>query len=298
MVHPGVDLDVFTPGDRRAARAALGLAARRTTWSRSSAGSSRSRRPTSLLRAAAKLPRRAHGGRRRAVGQRPGRRRTAGSAGRRTGYHRPGDVPAAAVPRGLVDVYRAADLVAVPSYSESFGLVAIEAQACGTPVVAAAVGGLPVAVRDGVSGTLVAGHDVDDGRTAIGDLLRSAPAPRGRRDGPRGGRARGDVLLGAHRRRAAGQLPARDQRLHGAARQRASRRRSRAGRRRRIATARAAHDRAEDTRGAPATSRQRSSRTRCEASDLTYSRHQGAHGGLPGWWSSCPVSASSRPTPS
>ena len=41
----------------------------------------------------------------------------------------------------LADCYRAADLVAVPSYNESFGLVAIEAQACGTPVVAAAVGG-------------------------------------------------------------------------------------------------------------------------------------------------------------
>ena len=68
----------------------------------------------------------------------------------------------------LVNVYRAADLVAVPSYSESFGLVAVEAQACGTPVVAAAVGGLPVAVRDGVSGALVDGHDVDDWATAIG----------------------------------------------------------------------------------------------------------------------------------
>ena len=41
-------------------------------------------------------------------------------------------------PSELVDVYRAADIVAVPSYSESFGLVALEAQACGTPVVAAA----------------------------------------------------------------------------------------------------------------------------------------------------------------
>jgi D-inositol-3-phosphate glycosyltransferase len=59
----------------------------------------------------------------------------------------------------LADWYRAADLVLVPSHSESFGLVALEAQACGTPVVAAAVGGLRTAVRDGVSGVLVEGHD-------------------------------------------------------------------------------------------------------------------------------------------
>ena len=75
----------------------------------------------------------------------------------------------------LVNLYRAADLVAVPSYSESFGLVAVEAQACGTPVVAAAVGGLPVAVRDGVSGTLVDGHDVDDWAQAIDALLKRGP---------------------------------------------------------------------------------------------------------------------------
>jgi D-inositol-3-phosphate glycosyltransferase len=59
----------------------------------------------------------------------------------------------------LADWYRAADLVLVPSHSESFGLVALEAQACGTPVVAAAVGGLRTAVRDGYSGVLVEGHD-------------------------------------------------------------------------------------------------------------------------------------------
>ena len=61
--------------------------------------------------------------------------------------------------RELADWYRAATLVLVPSHSESFGLVALEAQACGTPVVAAAVGGLRTAVRDGSSGVLVDGHD-------------------------------------------------------------------------------------------------------------------------------------------
>ncbi|WP_441251517.1 D-inositol-3-phosphate glycosyltransferase [Kitasatospora sp. McL0602] len=59
----------------------------------------------------------------------------------------------------LADWYRAADVLTVPSHSESFGLVALEAQACGTPVLAAAVGGLPVAVRDGVTGLMVQGHD-------------------------------------------------------------------------------------------------------------------------------------------
>jgi D-inositol-3-phosphate glycosyltransferase len=64
------------------------------------------------------------------------------------------------VPReDLPQWYRAADLVCVPSYSESFGLVALEAQACGTPVVATAVGGLRTAVADGISGVLVDGHD-------------------------------------------------------------------------------------------------------------------------------------------
>lgn len=59
----------------------------------------------------------------------------------------------------LVDWYAASSLVCVPSYNESFGLVAIEAQATGTPVVAAAVGGLTTAVRDGRSGLLVADHE-------------------------------------------------------------------------------------------------------------------------------------------
>ncbi|MFL6096475.1 MAG: glycosyltransferase, partial [Blastococcus sp.] len=57
------------------------------------------------------------------------------------------------------------------SHNESFGLVALEAQACGTPVVAAAVGGLRTAVRDGVSGVLVDGHDPRDYATAVRAVL-------------------------------------------------------------------------------------------------------------------------------
>jgi len=71
----------------------------------------------------------------------------------------------------LADWYRAADVVAVPSHSESFGLVALEAQAAGTPVVAAAVGGLRTVVADGRSGLLVPGHDPQRWADALGGLL-------------------------------------------------------------------------------------------------------------------------------
>jgi D-inositol-3-phosphate glycosyltransferase len=77
------------------------------------------------------------------------------------------------VPRAeLPQWYRAADLVIVPSYSESFGLVALEAQACGTPVVATAVGGLRTAVADGISGVLVDGHDPKAWSSVISRLLQ------------------------------------------------------------------------------------------------------------------------------
>ncbi|MCY1144808.1 D-inositol-3-phosphate glycosyltransferase [Actinoplanes sp. Pm04-4] len=78
---------------------------------------------------------------------------------------------------GLAALYRSADLVAVPSYNESFGLVALEAQACGTPVVAAAVGGLVTAVRDGLSGVLVDGHDPREWARVLDSLL-AAPSLR------------------------------------------------------------------------------------------------------------------------
>lgn len=176
VVHPGVDLDVFRPGDQRAARAALGLPLDEHVVA--FVGRIQPlKAPDIVLRAVAKLP-----GVRLVVAGGPsgsglttpdGLVRLAdelGIAGRVT------FLPPQS--RGdLATVFRAADLVAVPSYSESFGLVAVEAQACATPVVAAAVGGLPVAVRDGISGTLVSGHDVDRWADAIDNLLRRSAGP-------------------------------------------------------------------------------------------------------------------------
>ena len=62
-------------------------------------------------------------------------------------------------------------MVGVPSYSESFGLVALEAQACGRPVVAAAVGGLRHAVVDAQTGLLVPGHEATDWADALAATL-------------------------------------------------------------------------------------------------------------------------------
>jgi len=78
--------------------------------------------------------------------------------------------PPAAASR-LVDLYRSADVLLMPSRSESFGLVALESQAAGTPVVAARVGGLTSSVAPGSGGLLVDGHDPVDWASAIDRLL-------------------------------------------------------------------------------------------------------------------------------
>lgn len=77
-----------------------------------------------------------------------------------------GAVPHAA----LADVYRAADICAVPSTSESFGMVAVEAMACGTPVVATDVGGLRETVRHGETGYLVSPRAADGFARRLGEL--------------------------------------------------------------------------------------------------------------------------------
>jgi D-inositol-3-phosphate glycosyltransferase len=67
--------------------------------------------------------------------------------------------------------YAAADVCVMPSYSESFGLVALEAQSCGCPVVASGVSGLRSVVRDEVSGYLIDGHDSAAYAERIGRVL-------------------------------------------------------------------------------------------------------------------------------
>ncbi|MGI5996486.1 MAG: D-inositol-3-phosphate glycosyltransferase [Saccharomonospora viridis] len=173
-VSPGVDLERFRPGSRAAARAALGVPADAVVLA--FAGRIQPlKAPDVLLRATAALVRRDPGLRRRLVVLVAG-----GPSG--SGLEQPRSLMDLAVelgiddvtrflpPQGgqdLVNVYRAADVVAVPSHNESFGLVALEAQACGTPVVAARVGGLPVAVDDEVSGLLVPTHDTEDWADAL-----------------------------------------------------------------------------------------------------------------------------------
>ncbi len=172
VVHPGVDLELFTPGDRAAARAGFGLPGGPLV---AFVGRIQPlKAPDVLLRAVALLRDRlaaqvviAGGPSGSGLASPDGLSRLAADLGIGDAVH---FLPPQSR-ENLVRLYRAADLVAVPSYSESFGLVAVEAQACGTPVVAASVGGLPVAVDDGSTGVLIDGHDPTVWADALADLL-------------------------------------------------------------------------------------------------------------------------------
>ena len=181
VAEPGVDLTVFSPGSKAEARARVGIPADAVLLL--FVGRIQPlKAPDVLVRAAAELVRRRPDLRSRLVVGILG-----GASG--TGVRNPMGLAELAQQLGIADLvrfvppvdrstlaqwYRAADLVAVPSHSESFGLVAVEAQACGTPVVAANVGGLPTAV--GPAGVLVDGHDTADWATALEAVLRD---PRG-----------------------------------------------------------------------------------------------------------------------
>lgn len=178
VIHPGVDLGVFVAGREDDARAALGISpeAKVVTF----AGRIQPlKAPDVLLRAVAIL-----------LSRQPHLRASlvvpivGGVSG--TGLAHPTALAELAAELGIADVvrfvptvsqrtladwYAASTVVCVPSYNESFGLVAIEAQACGAPVVAARVGGLSTTVADGVSGILVDGHDPADYATAIGQVI-------------------------------------------------------------------------------------------------------------------------------
>lgn len=182
-IPPGVDLDRFRPGDRAAARAALGL--RPDAVVLAFVGRIQPlKAPDVLVAAAAEMLARDPELRSRLVVLVAGGPSGSGLAEPKA-LHALGaslgisDVLRFLPPQGgarLVDVFRAADVVAVPSHNESFGLVALEAQACGTPVVAADVGGLPVAVADGRSGLLVPGHGAGQWAGALAEVALAAPA--------------------------------------------------------------------------------------------------------------------------
>ncbi|MGH3388067.1 MAG: D-inositol-3-phosphate glycosyltransferase [Actinomadura sp.] len=178
-VTPGVNLSLFRPGSGAAARRRLGL----------SPGAlvllfvgriQPLKAPDVLLRAAARMLADDPALRSRLVVAVVG-----GPSG--SARSRPEELQRLAAELGLTDVvrfeppcpqeeladwYRAADVTVVPSHNESFGLVAVESQACGTPVVAAAVGGLRTAVRDGESGILIDGHDPADYAAVLRRLAR------------------------------------------------------------------------------------------------------------------------------
>ena len=176
VVPPGVDLELFTVGDVAAARAQVGLP--QNAHVLLFVGRIQPlKAPDVVLRAAADLLARRPELRQRLVvaviggpsGSGLGKPRALQELAQQLGIQAQVRFVPPVDRATLALWYRAADLVTVPSYSESFGLVALEAQACGTPVVAAAVGGLPFALGD--SGLLINGHETADWSAGLEGLL-------------------------------------------------------------------------------------------------------------------------------
>jgi D-inositol-3-phosphate glycosyltransferase len=180
VVHPGVDLAAFRPGDRLAVRRRLGLPEDRAVLL--FVGRLQPlKAPDLAIRALAAMvaedPRMTEevllvvcGG---PSGNRPLPPQQLARLADELGVGPQVRLVPPVSREDLADWYRAANLTVVPSHSESFGLVAVESQAVGTPVVAAAVGGLRTAVVDGSSGVLVAGHDPADWARVLTDLVRN-----------------------------------------------------------------------------------------------------------------------------
>jgi D-inositol-3-phosphate glycosyltransferase len=178
VVPPGVDLERFSPGDRAAARRAVGIGQDAVVLL--FVGRIQPlKAPDVLLHAAAAMLADDPALRERLEVHVVGAPSGSGLEAPRQLEQLAADLGIAELvrfsppqpPERLAEFYRAADVAVVPSHNESFGLVALEAQACGTPVVAAAVGGLSTAVRDGVSGVLVPGHDPRDYARAVREVL-------------------------------------------------------------------------------------------------------------------------------
>ena len=185
VVHPGVDLAEFTPGDQAAARRLLGLDP--TVDLLVFVGRLQPlKAPDVLIAAAAQMDR-----------SRPFHVVICGGASG-NGSGEPERLAALAHSLGiaaevtflpplpkaqLVALFRAATAVAVPSHSETFGLVAAEAQACGAVVVAADVGGLRTVVTHNESGLLVAGHDPGAWAAVLDEVRRSPRLQRQLRQG-------------------------------------------------------------------------------------------------------------------
>jgi D-inositol-3-phosphate glycosyltransferase len=178
IINPGVDLSVFQPGSQRLARTQLGLADDAVVLV--FAGRVQPlKAPDVVLRAAAMLVRDDPGLADRLTVAFIGGPSGAGRAdpdgltqlAGRLGISRVVRLEPPCPQPELAQWYRAATIVMVPSHSESFGLVAVEAQACGTPVVAASVGGLRTAVLDGGSGVLVGSRDPADYALAVRELI-------------------------------------------------------------------------------------------------------------------------------